>query len=205
MMLMVRLFFVILSAVLVGGCASTVKVNLAEARVVEKTYRQIGITGESDKINRKIEVIQFDITSKNELHNFFNIVEQKPIQVLCRAEGAKRTENLANFGFGPYHGETNISKLLGPESSTVIEPMDGETEYRYSVYAFVGLKAGYTQIHNGVPETALNLKSEEFERLSCYMRGFTYPPAPKPRTNSFGIEKEHFLKMLNTYRESANN
>ncbi len=184
------------------GCASTIRVDLTDAKIVSKTLRQIGMTGDSDKINKKAEVIQFNITSKKELHHFFNVIERKPIQVFCQAEGAKRTNNLKNIGFGPYYNEVNISKTFGPLSNATIKTLGNNSPFKYSVFAFVNLEAGYTQLHYGVQETSLNLEIEQFDRLSCIIIGATYPPMPAPKSNEFGIDRDHFMKMLGSYKEA---
>lgn len=197
----------------ITGCARKVNVELIDARIVNTTHRYLGRKGAN--LDHVTTAIQFNISSTKELADYFLKEKWTSMTVYCAAEGAHRKGDFENIGFGPFHKKKNLSKLFyskieknyisysNPEQPTVvhpkIQPDAQDSLFKYAVYSFLDLKAGYTQKVYGTPVTALDLINESFDKLNCFIRGFKYPPLIPPRTSEFSIDKEAFNSIHKDY------
>lgn len=190
---------------LLSGCASTVNVELVDSKILDTSNDELGRSGFVELPKSDFKAVQFDITSKEELYKFFVADRYKPIQIFCKAIGATRKGDFSNIGYGPYYGKEDISRIFEKNPNGVIFESNSENgEYKYKIIAFLKLEAGYTQLHYGVPETALDLTTESFDSLVCNIVGGTYPPMIPPRSNEFGINRSEFDAKLKEYFESHN-
>ena len=193
----------VLLCLFLGGCASTIHVDLADSQIVNMSHEKLGISSSSSSSDKISRVIEFKIVTDKNLLEYYTFERNYPINIVCKAEGADRKENLRSGGFGPFYKGVNLSKILLPNDPNRKKIVSNDSKkYEYIVYSFIDLEAGYTQLHYGMPETSLKLEREKFVSVGCYISGFAYPPFIPPRSNIFGVSKLEFEKMLIKYNET---
>ena len=186
-----------------GGCASTIHVDLVDSQIVDMPHEKLGMNSSGSTSGKISRFIKFKIITDKNLLEYYTFERNYPINVVCKAEGAERKENLRSSGFGPFYKGIDISKILLPDDPNreIIVSNDSE-KYEYTIYSFINLEAGYTQLHYGVPETSLKLEKEIFGTVGCLISGFAYPPFIPPRSNVFSVSKLEFDKMLTRYNKT---
>ncbi|SEQ01627.1 hypothetical protein SAMN03080615_00027 [Amphritea atlantica] len=176
---------------------------MKDARIIETSNKKLGRSHSLELAEKEFKAVKFNIESEKELYNFFVAERNRPIQIFCKATGATREGDFKNIGYGPFYGKRDISRIFSEKpKSIILKPNAENGKYAYSVIAFLKLEAGYTQLHYGIPETALKLTEESFEGLSCYLNGLTYPPLLPPQSNTFGINTREFEIRVNEYNKS---
>ncbi len=187
-----------------GGCASTIHVDLIDSKIVSMPHEKLGISSQNSPSGKSSRVIGFEISTDVNLLEHYTFERNYPINLVCKAEVAGRTENLRSSGFGPFYSGVDISKILLPDDPNRKIILSNESgKYKYIIYSFINLEAGYAQLNHGVPKTSLKLESEKFESVGCFISGFAYPPLIPPRSNVFAVSKPVFDQLLKSHNETV--
>jgi hypothetical protein len=99
------------------------------------------------------------------------------------------------FGAQPYFGMVDLSRMSANRREGKIHLSPGpDGMYRYTVYAFLDLKAYDTEYVMGRPRSTFDLATQRFESVGCYVIGVAMAPVPVlyPRTNDFTMTYAEF-------------
>jgi hypothetical protein len=162
--------------------------------------------------------IQFELTSRTDLARYFLEDWTRLIQVRCTVTGAEtgreyeatgglyygpidlsETRMYRAFGAEPYFGMVDLSHMRANRIEGKIHLSPGsDGKYRYTVYAFLDLKAGETEYVMGSPRSTFDLAAQRFESVGCYVIGVAMAPVPVlfPRTNDFTMTYAEFAKEM---------
>jgi len=124
------------------------------------------------------QVVQLKISSQTELIKHFTD-RGKQLQVRCSVNGTADRKAYSESAFGPF-----------PEASS------STTRHHYSIYAYVDLKAHATEYKSGKPVSTLDLKTEQFDSLSCQLVGVEMAPWPFLKSNDLTVSASTFHALL---------
>ena len=168
-----------LLALLVASCSGRVAVTLDEAAV--RTVDQATIFAKymgSRAEGPARQVLQLKISSQTELLKHFED-QGKQLQVRCSVDGTSNGKAYNDSAFGPF-----------PEATS------SATRHRYTIYAFIDLKADAAEYKNGKPASTLNLKIDRFDSLRCQLVGVEMAPWPFLKSNQFAVSASTFQALL---------
>lgn len=120
------------------------------------------------------EALELDISSQTELVEYF-AEWNRQVQIRCSVDG-----NLNGRSY------TGVARHLAMKRPGELKP------FKYTVYAFIDLKALDTHYVSGQPATTLDLKTERFESLKCHFLGVTKAPVLLPRSNDVVVFESTF-------------
>jgi len=162
-------------------------INLDQAKVLAVDHAVLFPEFPRDSATpERREVLQLVISSRIELLKYFADWGRQ-VQVRCAVEGNSNRRTYSGFALGPR-----------PEAHAAPTDKDSALRkpYRYTIYAFIDLKADDEKYVSGRPATTLDLKTETFESLRCHLLGVTEAPVLFPRSNDVVVPASTFRSLL---------
>jgi hypothetical protein len=164
-----------------------VAINLDRAEVLDVDHATLFPGSPKDPAApERREALRLVISSQTELLTYFEEWDRQ-VQVRCAVDGNLNRKSYSGFAIGPLPEGQGTS--IG-SNATVHKP------YRYTVYAFIDLKADDVQYEGGKPASTLNLKTETFGSLKCHLLGVTKAPVLFPRSNDVVLPASTFRTLL---------
>lgn len=160
-----------------------------DAVTVERVTRG-ALLPDSDPDWRNVpaNVVRFDLSSETNLARYFDDWDRM-LQPRCAVKGAEDGRHYRGFTVGPLQEGVDIS-MRGPHRKEALAfTADATGKYRYTLYAFLDLKADDQQYVDGKPRGTLDLSSQRFRSLQCFVIGVTMAPVIFPKTNTVSVSE----------------
>ena len=164
-----------------------IEIKLEKAAVERSTRKQVlGRKGMGP--DDPVDFIRIDFSSGTNLIRYFD-ERDRHIQARCFVSGADDHRTYTSFGVGPIQEGIDITEANHePEEGERLRQVTAD-RYFYTIHAFLDLKADDEEYLNGKPRGTLDLRSRDFENVSCFVIGVIKAPALFPRSNEITMSK----------------
>jgi hypothetical protein len=191
------------------GCANPfpfgpgrIEVELENAAVQRLTRGELLPRSDPAWRDRPVDVIRFDLSSDENLARYFEDWDRL-VQTRCFVEGAQDGRSYADFAVGPLQEGIDISMLGRRRNEARDLAPDSAGKYRYTVYAFLDLRADDRKYVDGKPRGTFDLASQQFSSVGCFIIGVTKAPVIFPRTNAFSLSERQVKDGISKLARSA--
>jgi hypothetical protein len=192
--MIVRCTLLVLLSVAIAACSNPlpfgpgrVEIKLDQAAVLAVEHSTLFPDSSRDPAApARREVLRLVISSKTELLSYFK-ERDRQVQVRCAVDGNRSGKSYSGFALGPVPER----RLHLNSTNAALQP-----PYRYTIYAFIDLKAEDVQYKGGKPAGSLDLKKEAFGTLKCHLLGVTKAPVLLPRSNDIIVSATTFQSLL---------
>jgi hypothetical protein len=133
-------------------------------------------------------LIRFDLSSRENLFRYFEDWDRM-VQTRCFVDGAEDGRSYRGLALGPLQDGIDISMRGSHRKEALDRGPDSAGKYWYTVYAFINLTADDRKYVDGKPRGTLDLTSQRFSSVSCFIIGVQMAPLIFPRTNTFSMSE----------------